>query len=250
MKKVSDLKSDSNDKVHWKCKNGHEWEARLQDRIHGKNCPFCLREKEHKGSGLLVVEFPELAKQLVIGKNGALSADKIAPNSSRKVWWKCDKGHEWFASVANRSRGSNCPYCAGKKVAAENSLLVRYPELAKQLCVDEDGNLASVTVACGSGKKMAWKCDKGHKWTAAVKDRVKGCGCPVCCGNRVSKDNCLSTVNPQLAAEWHPTKNGGLKPDNVTRGSSKKVWWICEKGHEWQAIVGSRSQGHGCPHCR
>lgn len=59
----------------------------------------------------------------------------------------------------------------------------------------------------------------------------------------------LSVINPGLAKEWHPTRNGDLNPRNVTPGSGKKVWWICTSGHEWQAPVYSRSRGSGCPVC-
>lgn len=59
----------------------------------------------------------------------------------------------------------------------------------------------------------------------------------------------LAVINPGLAKEWHPSRNGDLNPRNVTPGSGKKVWWICISGHEWQAPVYSRSRGNGCPVC-
>ena len=59
----------------------------------------------------------------------------------------------------------------------------------------------------------------------------------------------LSVVNPGLAKEWHPTRNGDLNPRNVTPGSGKKVWWICSSGHEWEAPIYSRNRGSGCPLC-
>ena len=52
---------------------------------------------------------------------------------------------------------------------------------------------------------------------------------------------------PKLASEWHPVKNGELTPFNVTTGSSRKVWWQCPTGHEWQAGVQDRVKGNGCP---
>ena len=61
--------------------------------------------------------------------------------------------------------------------------------------------------------------------------------------------NDLATVNPNLAVEWHPSKNGSLLPSQITAGSNKKVWWLGKCGHEWQAVVFSRVKGHGCPYC-
>jgi len=59
----------------------------------------------------------------------------------------------------------------------------------------------------------------------------------------------LSLINPDLAKEWHPTRNRDLNPRTVTPGSGKKVWWICSRGHEWKAPVYSRNRGSGCPIC-
>ena len=78
-----------------------------------------------------------------------------------------------------------------------------------------------------------------------------GKGCNYCAGKKVGLSNCLATKNPQLASEWHPTKNNGLTPYDVTYGSHKEVWWKCSKNpkHEWPASVKSRNNGSGCPYC-
>ena len=34
----------------------------------------------------------------------------------------------------------------------------------------------------------------------------------------------LSKTHPELAKEWHPTKNDNLTADDVTAGSGKKVY--------------------------
>lgn len=60
----------------------------------------------------------------------------------------------------------------------------------------------------------------------------------------------LYVLRPDLAREWHPTKNGGLGPKDVTPGSRRQVWWLCEKGHWWQARVCDRSRGMKCTFCR
>lgn len=63
------------------------------------------------------------------------------------------------------------------------------------------------------------------------------------------KDGSLATIYPELAAQWHPTRNGELTPEKFRPGSNKRVWWICSKGHEWEAVVKSRVKGNGCPYC-
>ena len=47
----------------------------------------------------------------------------------------------------------------------------------------------------------------------------------------------MDKANPDLAKQWHPTKNGTLTPADVTLHSGKKVWWMYDKGHEWQTTV-------------
>jgi very-short-patch-repair endonuclease len=62
----------------------------------------------------------------------------------------------------------------------------------------------------------------------------------------------LATQFPEIAAQWHPTNNGGLTPADVVAGSNKKIWWKCDVAddHEWQAVLSSRTAGGtGCPNC-
>ena len=101
-----------------------------------------------------------------------------------------------------------------------------------------------------SGKKVWWKCEKGHEWQARISHRNKGIGCPYCSGKKVLQGyNDLATINPELAKEWNCEKNGNLKPEDFTANSGKKVWWKCEKGHEWKATIANRNRGRGCPIC-
>jgi len=57
---------------------------------------------------------------------------------------------------------------------------------------------------------------------------------------------------PEIAREWHPTRNGALRPNQVRSGSNKRVWWLCDYGHEWEGAVNQRTsprQRRCCPHC-
>lgn len=60
----------------------------------------------------------------------------------------------------------------------------------------------------------------------------------------------LAITNPEIAAEWHPDKNGTDTPETVRPASNKAFWWRCEKGHVFQASPASRTRnGLGCPGC-
>jgi hypothetical protein len=62
---------------------------------------------------------------------------------------------------------------------------------------------------------------------------------------------CLEKSHPEVAEQWHPTKNGELTPVDVTSGSNRMVWWRCPvaSDHEWKAIIANRVRGGGCPCC-
>jgi len=184
-------------------------------------------------------------------KNGNLRPEDVACNSNLKVWWICEKGHEYEALIYSRNKGNNCKFCAGQAATIDNNLLVKNPVLAAEWHPTKNDNLTPRDVTVGSHKKVWWICGNGHEYVATVHDRSKGNGCPYCSGKRVNKENCLEASNPLLAKEWHPTKNGNLTPRDVTAKSGKKVWWECDKGHEWRTSVDNRNRrrGTGCPYC-
>ena len=115
---------------------------------------------------------------------------------------------------------------------------------------EKNGDLNPLELTAFSNRKVWWKCEKGHEWEAKIQNRSNGTNCPYCSGKQVLKGfNDLATLYPEVAKEWHPTKNENLKPCDVAPQSHRKVWWKCEKGHEWQATIADRNAGRGCPIC-
>ena len=94
-----------------------------------------------------------------------------------------------------------------------------------------------------------WRGACGHEWQASVKARSNGEKCPICSGARVIAGiNDLATLEPLLVKQW--SKKNKIKPTEVSIGSHKKVIWRCEKGHEWEVAVKSRTINKtGCPYC-
>ncbi len=245
------LTSGSHKKVWWKCEKGHEWQAIVCDRQRGNGCPVCSGQKAFKGYNDLLTINPKLADEWNYEKNGDLRPDMVTANSHKKAWWKCEKGHEWQASIADRNKGKGCPICSNRQVLkGYNDLLTIKPKLVAEWNYEKNGDLRPDMVTANSGKKVWWKCEKGHEWQAVIHSRNTGSGCPICSGQQVLKGyNDLLTINSKLVAEWNYEKNSDLRPDMVTANSGKKVWWKCEKGHEWQATIGNRNKGAGCPYC-
>ena len=123
--------------------------------------------------------------------------------------------------------------------------------LLEQWDTQRNSPLMPEQISYGSKQKVWWRCSKGHIWQAPPYARTGSeTGCPYCAGKLpVVGESDLKTRYPMVAAQWHPTKNGALTPEQVLPGSHQKVWWRCEKGHEWQAQVKSRVHGSGCPLC-
>lgn len=190
-------------------------------------------------------------------KNDGLTPSMVSKSAMTLVWWQCPKfpDHEWETSVGARTvMKTDCPFCAGKAVALNNSLATTHPHLAGELDLESNPAGIAQTVNAGSGKKLSWRCpdNSSHVYVATVSNRTAGKGCPYCAGKKVDATNSLAALQPELASEWHPTKNGAVTPAEVTTGSGKRVWWKCAEGpdHEWQATPASRAtRGSGCPFC-
>ena len=107
---------NSNKKVWWKCSEGHEWEATINNRNKGNSCPFCTGKKALDGFNDLQTTNKFLVEEWNYKKNGELLPSNVTAGSGKKVWWKCRNcGHEWAAIIHNRSRGKGCPKCARLK---------------------------------------------------------------------------------------------------------------------------------------
>ena len=120
-----------------------------------------------------------------------------------------------------------------------NSLAEVHPELVSEWS-EKNLPLKPDDITFGSNKKVWWRGACGHEWQTSVKARSNGEKCPICSGARVIAGiNDLTTLEPLLVKQW--SKKNKIKPTEVSIGSHKKVIWRCEKGHEWEAAVKSRT---------
>ena len=261
--KPTEITRSSHTRTWWQClkHNDHEWDATVNGRTNNSlGCPICSGHKILEGYNDLQTLEPELAKEWHLTRNGGLKPTEIGRGSKKKVWWQCSKhpDHEWDATISLRTgQSQGCPICSGRRtLEGFNDLNSTHPELAKEWHPTKNGELKPTEVGRGSEKRVWWQCRKypNHEWDAVITNRTgQGHGCPICARDRILEGfNDLQTLEPELIKEWHPTRNGGLKPTEIGRGSKKKVWWQCSKqpDHEWEAVVASRSDlGASCPIC-
>ncbi|KAL3140454.1 hypothetical protein ABBQ38_004713 [Trebouxia sp. C0009 RCD-2024] len=175
----------------------------------------------------------------------------IKPQSSRRVWWRCDQCpdghlHTWSAKVQNRSNGNGCPQCSGRKVCKHNSLATKAPLVAAQW--DYQANDCTPDDVVAQNNHMAnWHCKVcGCKWEASPNARVskKKAGCPQCGDDARTKNR---TKHPTFAeckhlllAEWDYERNAaqGHSPDRISLKSGKQIFWLCTKCQRGKSIAG------------
>ncbi|MBY0598818.1 zinc-ribbon domain-containing protein [Bacillus bingmayongensis] len=113
----------------------------------------------------------------------------------------------------------------------------------------------------GSYEYIWWKCSEGHEWGMSIYDRQKKKECPKCLRIRKATKRAeikeerriktLQEVDPELAKQWHPTKNEGITPDAVVFDEGwVRRWWQCKRNHEWEETIASRYINTSvCPYC-
>lgn len=253
--KPEDVLPGTDKKVWWKCEEGHVWQAFIYMRTgrKGSGCPVCQGRTVTPEKSLAALS-PELASFWHPSKN-TLLPEEISCYSNKQIWWQCPEGHAWQAipnKMQKYAADRICPYCSNRRIWSGYCLESHNPELVK-LWHPEKNICTPREIAPYSGKRVWWKCAEGHEWESAVSEmQVFSTDkyCPYCNGRRVWTENCLLSAAPELAQEWHMTRNGELTAEDVLPGSGRVVWWQCHNGHEWQAAVVKRYQRKdGCPYC-
>lgn len=247
------VSAGSNYAAAWRCAKGHDWKANVKNRVNGAGCPVCTNRKIVPGINDLATTHPHIAKEFHPELN-TRSSTSLSAGSKESVWWVADCGHEWKQSVGKRTaRGDGCPYCAPagtKLLPGFNDLATRFPEVAAEW--HPENELTAAEVFPMSGKTYRWRGGCGHEWECSIANRTHNkSGCPYCAANPkvLAGFNDLATLNPKIAAQWHPTKNSKA-PSEVVTGTPQRFWWKCDKGHEWISEVNSRARGNtGCPFC-
>jgi hypothetical protein len=208
-----------------------------------------LLNKQLSSSSILH-KAPHLLSEWDYTKNGDISPENFTSGTKGKFYWICPHGHSYQCTIAHRIKGNGCSVCAGKKVLVGiNDLESQYPQLAKEW--HPDNKLLPSQVVAHTHDKFLWLCPNGHTYSADPNHRIQGTGCSVCASKTIVQgQNDLASVRPELAKEWHPTKNLPLTPANISKSSGKPVWWLCSKcGYEWLVGVNKRAAGRGCPVC-
>lgn len=236
----------------WKCEKGHIWTARMMSRIHKESrCPYCTGHRAVKGVNDVATMYPNLSAEFHPTKNGNIKLEDYKECSGKKVWWICEKGHEWDAVINTRTkRGYKCPICSGQKIVSGiNDFKTLYPELARELCSYRNEGIDIESLGGKSHRKLYWICPKGHEYEMAVEKRTgRGAGCPYCSRlYPVVGETDLGTLHPEVGQFWDEEKNGSMQ--NYKSYTRKMVGWKCSHGHKWQNRICNQVNYNKCPYC-
>lgn len=239
-------------KVWWKCPLGHSYEVAMNSRTNRHSgCPICYGRQVLAGYNDLATTFPQLISEWDYEKNRGLTPEMVTKGSQTIIWWICPKGHSYQMDVVSRQK-SNCPICASKRVKVGfNDLASLFPEIAKEWDYERNGKLLPEMVTPKSGKRVWWRCPKGHSYDTAICWKVNDkSGCPYCANHKILVGyNDIFSTNPELEEEWDFNLNT-IDPKKISAGTLRKAWWKCKKcGFSWKAAIVTRKNGCGCPCC-
>lgn len=319
---VSKFGYGSDKKVWWKCRNGHEWQARIDSRT-GKNrsmCPFCYGKKEES----LAITHPNVAKYWHPNKNGDLTPDQVTSGSNQVVWWIAKDGTEFQAKIVDRIGYRKTKPDKTSKISYNETAIYMYvkkfyPDAIQSykfkdsnyleldifvpslnIGIEYDGYYAHHDKLNRDLKKYKICNSKGirlirireprlptidnpsythysladysissfetiikelllHEFAISHPDiNIKRDNITILeAMDRVEADHSFAEVFPEIAKQWHPTKNGLLTPDMFSFASNKEVWWLLPYDDpntgkhfdfEWKASINKRASGHGCPY--
>jgi hypothetical protein len=243
----------------------HKWREPISNLINTRaRCPYCIGRKICECDSIFHISNVMRYWDFEENEKAGNDPRKIGKGSHKYVHAKCDKGkcghHKWEVMVLNLVKGKGCPYCRHLKVCVCECLAILRPDLMKiwDFKKNKKRGLDPYKISLASGLFAWWKCETStcghHVWEAEIyrmtnPERSK---CPFCFSvKRWCRCESFPILYPRLLEEFDQEKNKGIDPYTISKASNRFIWWLCNKGHSWQAQVHSRTvRGNGCFNCR
>jgi len=214
--------------LEWICKEGHQWKAAPNGIKNGTWCPYCYGNVR---TGIDEVRARALSKGIVL-----LSTEYLGTN--RKLHWRCEKGHDWWAIPHKVLHETGCPRCAGKHTTIADM---------QSLAAQHDGSCTSREYL-GSTVHLNWRCSAGHdfKMSPAIARKSREHWCPVCARLRVTEAQRQAGLRELSAVV---TERGGRILNGRYENGNSRLDFECSHGHLWNAVAWSVKRRSWCPHC-
>ena len=247
------FKAGSEKKVWWVCKNcNNEWQATIYSRSKGCGCPKCNATNK--------TSFPEQVLYFYIKKLYPDTINSYKPKFLNRMELdifipSLNLGIEYDGSHWHKKNTLSKELIKYKLCKENNIKLIRI----KEKRVKGDSNAADKiieikdaydnTILENSIKILLNHISffNGNVDINILKDSEE-----IFKNYKGNVKDSLQDLYPEIAKEWHPTKNGKLIPSNFKKGSEFKAWWKCSKcGYEWCTSIKHRTgkKKNGCPNC-
>lgn len=183
-------------------------------------------------------------------RNDQATLATVTVRARRTCHWLCPECALRFEAKANdMAARPSCPDCTERRQKEWQEQYARWkvtpvaevPELMSAWADDQDPR--EVMVA-GDRQVRRLRCPKGHRPNIDLV-RYLQAGCPHCRGAQTAMENkqWLADTLPEIASQWHPSRNGKLTPQNVVWDSKRTVWWRADCcGNQWQESVRDRDK--------
>jgi len=198
---LSDTYVNNLHKLRWRCRQGHEWDARPMNIVMGTWCPTCANvSRTRKGKRKRTLDEMQA---LAANRGGRCTSDAYA-NYATKLEWQCHAGHQWNATPKSIIHGSWCPQCA----VEDRGTLQRCKELART----RNGACRSIKYVSGR-LPIAWSCHAGHPFELSWLQAKGGAWCPTCAQAKASRRAPTSSPPAQSQDLWpeHPEQSDCTK---------------------------------------
>lgn len=248
-----DVKSGSGKKVWWLCQTcGNSWQATVNSRVKGGSCPHCWHSNH--------TSFPEQAIYYYVQKLytnalnrykaeflGRMELDIYIPELRWGIEYDGKAWHKENKRISEQKKYKLCKKEGIKLIRIREQMAPIGSEISDiefGIVKFNDKESLEETI-----KDLINRINFTNKSISINLDRDE---------NEIRSlyqgkiKNSLLDSYPNVAKEWHPTKNGLLKPDNFNAGSEYKAWWICSTcGYEWETSIKQRTgkKLHNCPQC-
>ncbi len=170
---LSDRYLGANVKLKWQCKIGHKFSMNPSSVKKGNWCRQC----SDNAKKLTIEMMREIARE----RKGECLSD-VYVNNSTNLHWRCEFGHEWWATPQNIRAGHWCTTCMRKTMGPKRLTIEKMREMAA-----EHGGRCLSEKYFGNHIKLDWQCADGHIWKATPSSVKQKHWCPICARKRRMK---------------------------------------------------------------
>lgn len=242
-------------KVWWTCPYGHDYKASILHRGHGANCPECNSGRQtsfaEQATYFYVKQlYPDAVNRFKADFLGRMELDIYIPSIKYAIEYDGEAWHNQNTLKREQKKYAICKNAGIKLIRLREEMPAIGSDIADVILHADRLYKPKIL------EKVIYEILRRLNFSAAwlslsnidvniERDytNIQKYRCNI-------KDNSLATKHPEIAKQWHDTKNGDLTPLQYHPGSSAKVWWIClQCKNEYKASIGHRVNGTGCPKC-